>query len=117
MISFVNSSGTNFLSILLKPIGVLFGMCPALIAPTIPNLVLSEHLSISFWLNAVVSLIYILPLEVNVLESSSLQSKSQPYLSNNFISFSTSKTLLVNLSNFKATMTLTVPFLISFIIC
>jgi hypothetical protein len=38
----------NFLSILLKPIGVLFGMCPALIAPTIPNFVLSEHLSISF---------------------------------------------------------------------
>ena len=32
----------------LNPSGVVFGICPDLIATAIPNLVLSEHFSISF---------------------------------------------------------------------
>ena len=89
----------SFLLSRIKPNVFLTGMCPSFIAPTIPNFVLSETLSISNCDNTVSILTKNLPFAVDVFISSIAHSKLHSYFSSSVINTSKSLTLLVSLSN------------------
>ena len=96
---------------------VLFaGMCPCLIAPDKPILVLSLVLSISFCDTLIIILVIIFPLAVVVLISSFAHIKSKPYFSDVVSKFSQSYILLDILSSFKAITSIYFPALASSII-